>query len=161
MTQDAARSGEGRGPARIPCVGAVVRDHAGRLLMILRGHEPGKGLWSIPGGRIEPGETPEQALVREVREETGLEVTCGPLLGATEVAGLDGAVVDIRDYRAQLAGSAGVPIAGDDAADVRWVSDTEADAMDERGEVTSGLLAVLRSWTAGGPESRGTADRPG
>ena len=51
------------------------------MLMILRGHEPGKGLWSIPGGRIEPGESDEQAVVREVREETGLEVTCGRLLG--------------------------------------------------------------------------------
>ena len=39
----------------IPCVGAIVADGEGRLLMIKRGHEPGAGLWSIPGGRIEPG----------------------------------------------------------------------------------------------------------
>lgn len=132
---------------RIPCVGAVIRDEAGRLLMILRGHEPGRGLWSIPGGRIEPGETPEAAVVREVREETGLDVRCGPLLGSAELPGLAGAVVDIRDYRACLvAGSATIATAGDDAADVRWVSDAEAAAMDERGEVTKGLLAALRSW---------------
>lgn len=133
--------------ARIPCVGAVIRDEAGRLLMILRGHEPGRGLWSIPGGRIEPGETPEAAVVREVREETGLDVRCGPLLGSAELPGLAGAVVDIRDYRACLvAGSATIATAGDDAADVRWVSDAEAAAMDERGEVTKGLLAALRAW---------------
>ena len=41
---------------RIPCVGAVIKDADGRLLLIKRGHEPAAGLWSIPGGRIEPGE---------------------------------------------------------------------------------------------------------
>ena len=47
-----------------PCVGAIVTDGRGRLLMIKRGHDPGAGLWSIPGGRIEPGETDAEALVR-------------------------------------------------------------------------------------------------
>jgi 8-oxo-dGTP diphosphatase len=142
---DSVTQADGR--TRIPCVGAVIRDDAGRLLMILRGHEPGQGLWSIPGGRIEPGETPEQAVVREVREETGLEVSCGPLLGTAELPGLDGAIVNIRDYRALLGqGSAGLVTAGDDAAAVRWVSDAEAAAMDERGEVTRGLLTTLRAW---------------
>jgi 8-oxo-dGTP diphosphatase len=136
---------------RVPCVGAVIRDEAGRMLMILRGHEPGMGLWSIPGGRIEPGESDEQALVREVREETGLEVTCGRLLGGAEVPGLAGSVVVIRDYEAFVAlrppgAEPATATAGDDAADVRWVSDTEADAMQARGEITAGLLAALRSW---------------
>jgi 8-oxo-dGTP diphosphatase len=140
---------EAGGRTRIPCVGAVIRDDAGRLLMILRGHDPGRGLWSIPGGRIEPGETPQQALVREVREETGLTVSCGPLLGTAELPGLNGAIVDIRDYQAFLApDSAAVVTAGDDAADARWVSDAEAAAMDERGEVTRGLLTTLRAWTS-------------
>jgi 8-oxo-dGTP diphosphatase len=137
------------------------------MVMILRGHEPGKGLWSIPGGRIEPGETPEQAVVREVREETGLDVSCGPLLGTTELPGLDGAIVDIRDYRAFVRpGSAGVLAAGDDAADVRWVSEADATAMDERGQVTSGLLATLRAWMAdarvdGGLDHDGTGQHGG
>jgi hypothetical protein len=65
------------------------------------------------------------------------------------LTGLNGAIVDIRDYRAFLApGSASVLTAGDDAADVRWVSDAEAAAMDERGEVTRGLLTTLRAWTS-------------
>ncbi len=135
--------------ARVPCVGAVISDESGRMLMILRGHEPAKGLWSIPGGRIEPGETDEQAVVREVREETALEVICGRLLGTAEVPGLAGTVVVIRDYEAfpvPNPDGAATVTAGDDAADVRWVSDTEADAMEARGEITSGLLAALRSW---------------
>ena len=69
----------------IPCVGAIVADGQGRLLMIKRGHEPGAGLWSIPGGRIEPGETDAEALVREMLEETGLTVEVGRLVGRCSV----------------------------------------------------------------------------
>jgi 8-oxo-dGTP diphosphatase len=132
----------------LECVGAVISDESGRMLFILRGHEPGKGLWSIPGGRIEPGETDEQAVIREVAEETGLLVTCGRLLGTAELPGIAGATVIVRDYLAELAaGSAAqVAVAGDDAADVRWVTSAEADAMDASGELTSGLLSTLRSW---------------
>jgi 8-oxo-dGTP diphosphatase len=119
------------------------------MLLILRGHEPGKGLWSIPGGRIEPGESDEQAVVREVREETGLTVTCGRLLGAAELPGHDGAVIEVRDYLVTLPPDAAPALAeaGDDAAAVRWVSEADADAMEARGELTAGLLAALRSWT--------------
>ncbi len=117
------------------------------MLLILRGHEPAKGLWSIPGGRVEPGETDPQAVVREVSEETGLTVRCGPLLGRVERPGLDGAIVDIRDYQAFAPpGSAGLARAGDDAAGLMWVTDAQAEAMDARGELTDGLLAALRSW---------------
>jgi 8-oxo-dGTP diphosphatase len=129
---------------RIPCVGAVIKDESGRLLLIKRRNEPGAGLWSVPGGRIEPGETDEQAVVREVAEETGLAVTCGPLLGAVERPGLDGAVIDVRDYVAVIAG--GTLAAGDDAADARWVTAAEAARMETAGMLTGGLLAVLRSW---------------
>jgi len=117
------------------------------MLLILRGHEPGQGLWSIPGGRIEPGEADEQAVVREVLEETGLGVTCGPLLGAVERPGSAGATLVIRDYRAfVIAGAANVARPGDDAVGVRWVTDAEADELESRGELAAGLLAALRSW---------------
>jgi 8-oxo-dGTP diphosphatase len=129
---------------RVPCVGAIINDDTGRLLLILRGHEPGKGLWSVPGGRIEPGETDQQAVIREVGEETGLEVTCGPLLGTIERPGLDGAVIDIRDYLVVVTG--GELAAGDDAADIRWVTPAEAKALDADGKLTGGLLDALRSW---------------
>ena len=129
---------------RIPCVGAVITDAAGRLLLILRGHEPGKGLWSVPGGRIEPGETDQAAVIRETFEETGLTVACGPLLGAVEAPGLDGAVVDIRDYAAEVTGGRLTP--GDDAADARWVTPAELARLDADGELVHGLLAALRTW---------------
>ncbi len=125
----------------IPCVGAVIRDGAGRLLLIRRGHEPGKGLWSIPGGRIEPGESDESALVREVREETGLAVTAGRLLGTVRrPAGALDTVFAIRDYTAEVAG--GTLAAGDDADDAMWASVADLDVL----PMTDGLLDALRSW---------------
>jgi 8-oxo-dGTP diphosphatase len=129
---------------RIPCVGAIISDQSGRLLLIRRRNEPGAGLWSVPGGRIEPGETDEQAVVREVLEETSLAVTCGPLLGAVERPGLHGAVVDIRDYEAFVTG--GELAAGDDATDARWVTPDQAAAMEAAGQLTPRLLEALRSW---------------
>ena len=68
----------------IACVGAVVVDDAGRYLLVRRGREPSKGLWSIPGGKVEPGESDEQATAREVLEETGLPVTVGDFVGHVE-----------------------------------------------------------------------------
>ncbi len=126
----------------IPCVGAVIKDGAGRLLLIKRGHEPGKGLWSIPGGRIEPGESDEAALVREVREETGLVVTAGRLIGAVRRPAGAGSVLDIRDYAAEVTGGTLVP--GDDADDAVWASAAELDGL----PLTDGLLEALRSWGA-------------
>src|SRR5580692_7537148 len=117
---------------RVQCVGAIIFDEAGRLLLIKRGHDPGAGLWSVPGGRIEPGETDQQAVVREVAEETGLVVTCGPLIGTARRPGLAGAVLDIRDYAAVVTG--GTLAAGDDAADARWVTPGQAEAMAAAGE---------------------------
>ena len=66
----------------VPCVGAVVHDAAGRLLLVRRGRDPHRGRWSLPGGRVEAGESPEQAIEREVREETGLTVRAGPAGGS-------------------------------------------------------------------------------
>jgi ADP-ribose pyrophosphatase YjhB (NUDIX family) len=60
-------------------VGAVVFDREGRVLLVERGKPPGVGLWSLPGGRLEPRETLVQAVAREVREETGLVVEVGTL----------------------------------------------------------------------------------
>lgn len=121
-------------------MGAIVADGQGRLLMIKRGHDPGAGLWSIPGGRVEPGETDAEALVREMIEETGLTVEVGRLIGRVQRPGLNGAVVDIRDYAATVTGGTLRP--GDDAADVRWVTPAELESLD----ITEGLIDALTGW---------------
>lgn len=122
-------------------MGAVITDGTGRILLIQRGHPPGEGLWSVPGGRVEPGETDADAVVREVREETGLAVTVGALLGSVVRDGT-GVTYDIFDYAATPSG--GEPRAGDDAADVRWFSVRELDGL----ELTPGLVDALRGWGA-------------
>ena len=124
----------------IPCVGAIIKDGSGRLLLIQRGHDPEAGRWSLPGGRIEPGETDEQALIREVREETGLTVICQHLVGSVKRSASRSAVLDIRDYAATVTG--GRLAAGDDAADVRWVSPAGLTDL----VLTSGLAETLTAW---------------
>jgi 8-oxo-dGTP diphosphatase len=101
----------------VPCVGALVHDAAGRLLLIRRGHPPHEGLWSVPGGRVEPGESPEDAVEREVREETGLRVRVGAEVGRIRIPA--GAVVyDVVDFACTLVDPGERPVAGDDASDV-------------------------------------------
>ena len=121
----------------IPCVGALVYDAAGRLLLVQRANEPGQGLWSLPGGRVEPGEDDAAALVREMAEETGLMVQPGDLIGRVRRD-----VYDIADYRCQVIG--GTLRAGDDALDVRWCDAAEL----ERLPLVPELLSTLREWHA-------------
>ena len=102
------------------CVGAVVVDDD-RLLLIRRGRGPAAGEWSLPGGRVERGELLAEALVRELREETGLDVVCGGLLGWVERMGDEHHFV-ILDFVATLLGPDNAePIGGDDAAEAAWV----------------------------------------
>ena len=131
-------------PQPVECAGAVVRDEAGRLLLVRRGRPPAAGLWSLPGGRIEAGETPAQAAAREVREETGLDVEIGAVL-ITAIVG-DG-MFRVQDFAAKVVG--GELHAGDDAAEVRWVDEAELAGL----PLTPGLLDAL----AGAAQAGGTA----
>ena len=100
------------------CVGIVVVD-AERLLLVRRGHGPAAGEWSVPGGRVEAGETLAEAVVRELREETGLEGVCGELVGWVERMDDDHHFVILDFFATVLV--ADEPVAGDDAAEARWV----------------------------------------
>lgn len=128
----------GAGP--VPCAGAVVRDDRGRLLVVRRGHEPDRGRWSLPGGRVEPGETTASAAVREVREETGLEVVAERLLGRVVRPGPGGIRYLIEDWACAVA--AGTLAAADDAEDARFVTDQDLVAL----PLSDGLLDALRDW---------------
>ncbi|MCP4852085.1 MAG: NUDIX domain-containing protein, partial [Actinomycetia bacterium] len=101
------------------CVGAVVVDED-RLLLIRRGTDPGRGRWSLPGGRVEAGEALVAAVVRELREESGLEGLCGPMLGWVERMGVDHHFV-IVNFRVDILDD-GSPTAGSDADEVAWTS---------------------------------------
>lgn len=126
--------------AVVRAVGAVIVDDSGRILLIQRGHAPSAGLWTVPGGRLEPGESDEQALHREVREETGLEVAVGPLAGRLERAGPSGTTYAITDYVCRVTG--GSAAAGDDAADLRWVTREEMATL----PTTEQLAQLLSDW---------------
>ncbi|MBO8183192.1 MAG: NUDIX hydrolase [Archaeoglobus sp.] len=101
-------------------VGAVILEE-NRILLIKRASEPNKGLWSVPGGLVRLGERLEDALKREVKEETGLEVEVGDLaFVAEEIIELEGIKYHyiIIDFFASIKG--GELRAGSDALDVRW-----------------------------------------
>lgn len=117
-------------------------DDARRLLLIRRGREPQAGSWSLPGGRIEAGETPVEAVAREVAEETGLLVVPGPLVGRVRRDGPGGVVYDIEDYACTAVG--GVLRAGDDADEARFVDRGGLDSM----PLSTGLLDALTAWNA-------------
>jgi 8-oxo-dGTP diphosphatase len=135
-----------RHPERpIVAVGAVIIDGS-RVLLVQRGQEPLKGQWSLPGGVVETGETLKAALVREVREETCLEVEVGPVVEVLDSIRLDaqGRIeyhYIIIDYACRLrAGAPSLAACGSDAAALAWVEATDL----ERYEVTPTAIAVIR-----------------
>jgi 8-oxo-dGTP diphosphatase len=127
--------------AEVPCVGAVVHDALGRLLLIRRAHAPSAGLWSVPGGRMEAGESEAEAVVREVAEETGLRVRPDRVLGRVRIDG-DGVVFTVTDWSCTLTDPEPQPVAGDDAADVLFVDAAGMTALD----MAPGVVTALSGW---------------
>jgi mutator protein MutT len=113
-------------------IGAVIVSE-GKILLEKRGNEPGRGQWSIPGGLVELGESTEQTLVREVREETGLEVESAELIDVVGNAVRDEAGkieyhFVIIDYLTKIKG--GTLKAGTDAEELKWVELAEVEKCD-------------------------------
>ncbi|MBO6539043.1 MAG: NUDIX domain-containing protein [Rhizobiaceae bacterium] len=116
------------------------------MLLVLRGRPPAKGSYAFPGGRLEPGETPEDAMRRELREETGLEaLTWRPFrevqLPATEPGAADFALTVFL-----VTEVAGTLAAGDDAAEARWVTLDQAEVL----PVTTSVITVMRELLGSG-----------
>jgi mutator protein MutT len=123
-------------------VGAIVFDGA-RVLLVKRGHPPLKGEWSLPGGVVELGETLAEALVREVLEETGIDIDVGPVV---EVLDRVERTADARieyhyvivDYLCRA--RSGMPTHGSDADDVCWAAIADLPAF----RLTEALAAVIQ-----------------
>lgn len=116
--------------------GVVVRD--GALLLVRRGRGVAVGRWSLPGGRLEAGESLEAAVARELHEETGLDVRVEGLCGVVERRG-EGRHYVILDYWCS-ADPAQQPQADDDAAEVLWARRADLGRL----ELVSGLVGFLR-----------------
>lgn len=129
---------------RVDCVGGIVLDPRGRLLLVLRGQEPAKGTWSVPGGRVEDGETDAEATVREVLEETGLRVVVDRWVGTVERDAPGGAVYVIRDHLCRLEHGVDPAAAqgGDDADQAAWFAPGELDLL----HTSPGLVEALTGW---------------
>lgn len=129
-------------PAPTVAVGGIAFDEDGRVLLVRRGRPPSQGRWTIPGGRVEAGETLRAACAREMREETGLEVEVGQIVEVVErIGGREGAAPGyhfvIIDFL--VAPRGGSLAAASDADDARFFGDGELDEL----PLTDGLRPVV------------------
>jgi 8-oxo-dGTP diphosphatase len=127
-------------------VDAWIEDGRGRILLVRRGRPPFEGRWSLPGGFCEWGETTEDACARESREETGLKVRIGGVLGVYSDPKRDprGHTVSVLYEAKPIGGSAK---GGDDAADARWFTTSELSSVElafDHAEIVREQLARRR-----------------
>jgi len=137
----------GRESAPVPRVGVggvVVQD--GAILMVERGRPPRAGQWAIPGGKLHWGELLEEAVAREVQEETGLSVEVGELIWTGQTIGPDWHFI-LLDFEATVIG--GSLSAGDDAADAAWVPLDEVEELLLTSSMHELIALVRRRSSAG------------
>ena len=142
-------------PTRPILGAAAVVLHEGKVLLIRRGQPPDAGAWSIPGGGVELGESLEDALKRELREETGLEIAVGSFLEAYERVESDAEGIRfhfvILDYAATVVGGTLRP--GDDAADAVFADPADLDRYALADSVRRVIASAMRD-TPAGPAAR-------
>jgi ADP-ribose pyrophosphatase YjhB (NUDIX family) len=123
----------------IPCVGAVIFDSDERICLVRRANEPARGMWSFPGGRVEPDESAQDAIIREVMEETGLHVTIDRELGPALRPAPEGGTFNIREFLMHTRDR--LPVRpGDDATDAGFFSLDEIREL----QTSPGLLDYMR-----------------
>ena len=126
-TQDMTTQGNSSSVYPVPAVGALVID-GGKVLLVRRKNPPARGEWSVPGGRVLPGETLQTAAEREVYEETGLNVRAGDPVFAFDLIERERdnslrfhyVIVDLLAEYVD-----GIPAPGDDAEEAQWVGPEE------------------------------------
>ena len=131
---------------RRDAIGAVVIRGDGQVLVVRRGRAPGKGTWTIPGGKVEPGETLVDAVVREVREETGLAVRVVAPLTVVPLE-REGFSYAIHEHLCAVESTAAAR-PGDDADEVQWVSPSALEALGVDAEARSVIALGLARRTA-------------
>jgi ADP-ribose pyrophosphatase YjhB (NUDIX family) len=133
----------------IPAVGVAVVEN-GALLMVRRGRGPNAGLWAVPGGKVDYGESLRDAAVREVKEETGVDIEVEQVVWVGDAMGPGDPPAwhyTLVDFQARRRG--GTAAAADDAEEVAWV------ALDQALELPltptmPGLIEVLLGGESGG-----------
>ncbi|HPK53544.1 MAG TPA: NUDIX hydrolase [Smithellaceae bacterium] len=129
----------------VPRVGVgAITIHQGKVLLVKRGVEPSRGLWAIPGGTLELGETLQECAAREILEETGITIKVGACIYVFDFfqRDKDGKIkfhFVIVDFAAEYV--SGEPRGADDAEEARWLAPAELNAL----PVAKNTLAALRS----------------
>ncbi len=128
-------------------VSTIIADEQGRVLFVREAKQVNRGKWNFPGGHVEIGEHLTAAAIREVLEETTLEVTLARIVGIN--SGVDPAIHSIR-FTFAAASYQGTASAGDDILEVQWVAPEEMVAKPDSELVGPVFLrAILRDWMAG------------
>lgn len=118
-------------------VGIILFNSNNEVLLIKRGKPPSAGLWTLPGGKVKYNESLEQACIREMLEETGIEIQLAKLIEVVERI-KEGFHYVIMDYLASQTGN-NDPVPGSDAVDAQWISPDEFTNY----ETTEGLLPII------------------